>query len=117
MPKYDDPQYTAVREIAVQSKAGNAAVVKFALFSDAVLKRARATVLTAGTSAVTGSYLDVLIGTTSVGRIALGSSTAGAVVDSDFADTVVPAGTTVELLCGTDATALALVVFEYQYKF
>lgn len=117
MPKYDDPQYTAVREIAVQSKAGNAAVTKFALFSDAVLKRARATVSAAGTSAVTGAYLDILVGTSSVGRLALGSSTAGSVVDSDFTDTVVPAGTVVELLCGTDATAAALVVFEYQYKF
>jgi hypothetical protein len=114
MPRYDDPQYTNVREIVVPNTAGAAGVNKFALYSAVTLKRARAVVKTAGTSATTGSYIDVMVdGTTTAGRLLTGSATAGAIVDVSLGNTPVAAGSIIHLLNGTDATNAALVTIEY----
>jgi hypothetical protein len=110
---YDDPNYTLKREVVVPQAAGAAGTNKFALYASAVLLRARAVVKVAGTSANTGAYIDVLVGTTTAGRLLTGSSTAGSVVDVSLAKTVCPAGTLVSLVNGTDASASANVSIEY----
>ncbi len=107
---YDDP---LTREIVLTQAAGAAGTTKFALYAQVKLTRARAVVKAAGTSANTGAYIDILVGTATAGRLLTGSSTAGAVVDIDFTDTVVPAGTVVTLVNGTDATGSAVVSVEY----
>lgn len=113
---YDDPNNTLLREVVVPAPAAGAAgATKFALYAAAVLKRARAVVKTAGTSADTGSYLQVLAGTATAGVLLTGSSTAGAVVSVSLGNTVLPAGTVLTILQGTDATGAAYgVTLEYQ---
>ncbi len=105
---YDNP----LPSVTLSQAAGAAATNKFALFADAVLTRARAVVKVAGTSATTGSYIQVLYGTATAGTILTGSSTAGAVVDATLSGSV-PAGTLISFVNGTDATGSALVTLEY----
>lgn len=113
---YDDPDFTLLREVVVPAPAAGAAgATKFALYAAAVLTRARAVVKTAGTSANTGSYLQVLAGTATAGVLLTGSQTAGAVVDISLGNTVLPAGTVGTILQGTDATgAVYGVTLEYR---
>jgi hypothetical protein len=113
---YDSADSTVHREVVTQTLAGNAAVSgKFVSFANLLLKRMQAVVLVAGTSSGSGNKVDVYVGTSSVGTVALGSSTAGfvsSVVDLSSA-AVVPAGTPVSLKNGTDATGQAAVTLEF----
>lgn len=112
---YDDPNYTLLREAVIPGPAAGAAgVTKFALYAAAVLKRARAVIKTAGTSADTGSRISILSGTTTAGVLLTGSGTAGAVVDVSLGNVVLPSGTLLSVLQGTDATgAVYAVTIEY----
>jgi len=110
---YDDPSNTVKRDLVLSQAAGAAATNKFALYTAAVLTRARAVVKAAGTSANTGAYINVLVGTATAGTLLTGSSTAGSVVDVSLGNTAVPAGTLISLVNGTDASASALVALEY----
>jgi len=106
---YDNPYPT----VTLSQAAGAAGTNKFALFADVALTRARAVVKAAGTSANTGAYIQVLVGTTTAGTLLTGSSTAGSVVDVSLGNTSVPSGTLVSLVNGTDASASAFVTLEY----
>ncbi len=115
---YDDPNVGLLREVVLPAPAAGAAgAVKFALYAAAVLKRARAVVKTAGTSADTGSYLRLVSGTTTHGTLLTGSATAGTVIDATLTG-VVPAGSALTVIQGTDATGAAYgVTVEYQDQF
>jgi hypothetical protein len=116
--EYNDPQFTIVREVVVPAPvAGAAGNVKFSFFAAVTLTRCQAAVKTAGTSANTGAYLQVLVGTNTLGTLLTGSSVAGSILTSTFtgAGVNVPAGTQIEVLQGTDATNAAHgITFEYQ---
>ena len=75
------------------------------------LHGATALVVAAGTSTGSGARVEILVGTASVGMVALGTSTIGAVVNSGLTDmnALVPEGTPIYLKNGTDATAVACV--------
>jgi hypothetical protein len=112
---YDDPVYAIKREVFVPAPAAGAAgTTKFALFSAAVVSRAQAVVKTAGTSATSGSYIQVLNGTTTLGTLLTGSATAGTLITATLSGTV-PAASQCQILQGTDATGVVYgVTVEYQ---
>lgn len=106
MPRYDDPEFTLNREIILPAPAaGAAAVNKFALFAAAKVLQAKAVVKGVGTSASSGAYVQILQnGTTTLGTLLTGSSTAGAVISATLAGNLA-AGDVISLVHGTDATA------------
>ena len=113
MPRYDDPQFTSTHEVVLSQAAGNAGTNKFALYAAAILTRARVVVKVAGTSASSGAYIQVLVGTATAGTLLTGSTTANGVVDVSLGNTVVPSGTLISVVNGTDATGSGLVTIEY----
>ncbi len=110
---YDHPAYLARLAVGVTSTAGASGTSGQISFPSAmVLRNVAATVRTAGTSAGTGHKVDIFVGTASVGTIALNTLTAGQNGTSGDLNTLVPAGTTVALKNGTDATGVTHVVME-----
>jgi hypothetical protein len=111
---YDDPQFSVKREVIVPAPAAGAAgTTKFNLFAAAAVTRAQAIVKTAGTSASSGAYIQVMNGTTTLGTLLTGSATAGTLITATLSGTV-PAASQCQLLQGTDATNVVYpVTLEY----
>lgn len=110
---YDHPAYLARLAVGVTSTAGASGTSGQITFPSAMrLRNCCATVRTAGTSATTGNKVDIFVGTASVGTVALGTGAAGTNGTSGDLNTLVPAGTTVALKNGTDATGVAHVLME-----
>lgn len=112
---YAHANNTIRREQPILTVAGNGTVgARFAHFQKVRLKAAHAIVVTAGTSTSPGSALTLKNGTTSIGLLATGTVVAGGTVsalalNSDLSSLVVASATN-----GTDATGVALVVWEYE---
>jgi hypothetical protein len=85
---------------------------KFRSFQKMRLKKVHVAVVTAGT-ATTHGY-DVYHGTTSIGTIALSTSTAGSLGHSALLDRAVATMEQVSVKSLADATGVAHVVYEYQ---
>ena len=115
MARYDHPNVIVRREQSFTTAAGAAGVgARMVNFQKTKLIAATAYVVAAGTSTSPGSALTIKVGTTSVGLIALGSSTISSVLTVDLADVVANSGQLVSATNGTDATASAVVTYEYQ---
>jgi hypothetical protein len=110
--RYDHPNHTVRNENSFLTVAGNGAVgARFAQYQKFRLKGAHAVVVTAGTAA--GHALTIKNGTTSVGVLTLGTTAAGGTVSATI-NSDVPSLTVVSATNGTDATGVALVVYETQ---
>lgn len=111
--------YTAananVRREHCAGEVGGAATTaygKFLAFQKCKLKAVHARVTTAGTA--TTAKLDVYNGTTSIGTLALSTSTAGSTFSSATLDSAIAALGSAEVRTGADATVKAIVTYEYQ---
>jgi hypothetical protein len=111
---YSDPNFTVRREqFAGETTAGaTTESCKFRSFQKARLKKVHAVVTTAGTA--TTHKLDVLHGTTSIGTIALSTSTAGSIAGSATLDRELASLDQVSVKTGADATGKAHVVYEFE---
>lgn len=110
---YDDPDFQIRREADRITIAGATTEgAKFRSFQAMRLKKVHATVITAGT-ATTHGY-DVYHGTTSIGTIALSTSTAGANASSALLDRAVPSREQVSVKSLADAVGVAHIVYEYE---
>ena len=119
MPRYDDAQFQATKQIYIPAVAANTSWNKFTLVNAAILKNARATVLVAGTSvgtqggAATGGPT-ITAGTNTAGVLLQGSDAAGVAMPLvSLGNTVVPAGTPILITKGTDATGTTNIMIEY----
>ena len=123
MPRYDDAQFQSTRTITGTTSVTNVATAvqsKFCLMNAAILKNVRGVVITAGTSAglagvgCVGGY-SVVVGTTTAGVLLNGSDTAGSSMGPaiTLGNTVVPAGSIVSVLHGTETTGVYAYAIEY----
>lgn len=111
---YDDPNFAIRREYTATPAAAGATTEsnKFRSFQAIRLKKAHAYVVTAGT-ATTHGY-NVFHGTTSIGTIALSTSTAGVVASSALLDRLVASMEQVSVKSLADATGVAQIVYEFE---
>lgn len=111
---YDDPDYQIRREHCCPPTTAGATTEgsKFRQFQAFKLKKAHAIVITAGT-ATTHGY-DIYHGTTSIGTIALSTSTAGSVAHSALLDRAVGSMEQVSAKSLADATGVAQIVYEFE---
>ena len=116
---YNHPSYiTRQMEICGKTTAGASGTTLLGGFPTAMrVRRMSALVTVAGTSAVTGAFLQPYAydGTstyTATGSIATGSSAVNAVVTSADLNFLVPANAALYVKNGTDASAVAIVTAE-----
>lgn len=112
---YTDPNATIRREINTGhiTGAASASMAKFLQFQKTKLKKVHALVITAGTNA--SAAVDVYVGTTSVGSLAFGTNTAGAILHTGALDVDVPANGTIELKgIANSATLVGAFSIEHQ---
>lgn len=113
---YDNANALLKRERVHLTTAGASAVTgKFTSFATVKLQRMQANAITAGTSSGAGNKVDLYIGTASAATVTLGSSTADTVVGPvDLtALAVVAPGTVISFKNGTDATGVTGICLEY----
>lgn len=110
---YSDPNYTVRREDFGGEAGGGATTeyCKFRHFQKMRLNKVHAIVTTAGTA--TTHKLDVYHGTTSIGTIALSTSTAGSIAHSGLLDEVCETMDQISVKTGADADGKAHVVYEF----
>lgn len=116
MHAYSDPNPQVRREFSA-GEAGGAATTfygKFRTFQKLKLKAVHAIVSTAGTNV--GHKLDIYHGTTSIGSLALGTSTANTVFHSATLNEVVDTMEQVSVKTGADIVGKAEVVYEYHMQ-
>jgi hypothetical protein len=114
MMAYDNPNATIRREDSFLSVAGAAGVsCRFVTYQAKRLKAVHAMVVTAGSSNSPGHALTIKNGTTSIGLLALGTQTAGALVSVTGLNASVASLGLLSMTNGTDATGVALVTYEY----
>lgn len=111
---YDSPNSTVRREFCSPIAAAGATTEsnKFRSFQAMRLKKVHATVVVAGT-ATTHGY-NVFKGTTSVGAIALSTSTAGVSASSGALNVDFPTMEQLSVKSLADATGSAQIVYEYE---
>ncbi len=110
---YSDPNKIVRREHFATSVAGATTEgAKFRSFQKFKLKAVRAVVVTAGT-ATTHGY-DVYNGTTSIGTIALSTSTAGSSAESGLLNASVASLGQISVKSLADATGVAHILYEYE---
>ncbi|THF55920.1 hypothetical protein [Pseudothauera rhizosphaerae] len=111
---YDDPNFQIRRERYAGEAGGSATTEygKFRSFQKIRLKAVHAVVTVAGTA--TTHKLDILHGTTSIGAIALSTSTAGVKSSSTTLDRSVGSLEAISVKSGADATGKADVIYEYE---
>jgi len=122
---YADPNQNNHEQIAEGSITGASAVTRFAVFTAMNLYSLQATVVTAGTSVGAGAGIVVTVtsGTavSTIGTLALGSSTAGATFNLAASTSpgghALVAGDVVTLTQGTDATVVAAYAVEGGFNF
>ena len=111
---YDDAN-SAVRREVFAGEAGGAATTeydKFRSFQASKLKKVHAVVTVAGTT--TGHGLGVYHGTTSIGSITLGTSTAGSAAASATLNEPLAAYDQILVKTLADAAGKAHVIYEYE---
>jgi len=112
--QYDHPNYTVRREHSVTMPATLSSALRFASFQKMRLKGVHASMSVAGTSTgAAGNKIEIQIGTTSVGVLDMGTVASGVSSSVTFT-TSLAALTEVKLVKGTDATAVANCVIEYE---
>ena len=111
---YSEANYTVRREHCTPPTTAGATTegAKFRQFQKFKLKAVHAYVVTAGT-ATTHGY-DVYRGTTSVGTIALSTSTAGSSASSATLNLDVASMQQISVKSLADATGVAQIVYEYE---
>lgn len=110
---YDHPSYITHQMVHLgKTTAGASGVKRFSFPSAVRLRNASAVVETAGTSDTAGNLLIFKNGTTSIGQIQLGSSTAGVVGTSGDLNSALAAGSVFSITNGTDATGVASAAVE-----
>ncbi len=110
---YDDPDFQIRRERDAITVAGATTEgAKFRLFQAARLKKVHAAVITAGTSTAHG--YDVYHGTTSIGTIAVGTSTAGSVAHSALLNETIASMDQMSVKSLADVVGVAHIVYEYE---
>lgn len=115
-PNYTDPTVQTRREHCSGTEAGGGATTeyaKFRSFSKGILRKVHAAVTTAGTT--TGHALDIYSGTTSVGTLLLGTSTANSIVSSAALNLTMASLAQFSVKTLADATGKAQVVWEYDF--
>lgn len=110
---YDDPDFQIRREKDAITVAGATTEgAKFRMFQAARLKKVHAAVITAGTSTAHG--YNVFHGTTSIGSITLGTSTAGAYASSALLNEAVGPMEQLSVKSLADVVGVAHIVYEYE---
>jgi len=116
---YDDPDFSIRRENFAGEAGGGTTTeyAKFRVFQASRLKKVHAFITTAGTA--TTHAINVYHGTTSIGAIALSTSTAnanalGGVSSSALLDRVLAAGDQISVKTGADAVGKAHIIYEYE---
>lgn len=111
---YDSPDYIIRREYTATPASAGATTEsnKFRSFQAIRLKKVHAAVITAGT-ATTHGY-NVFHGTTSIGAIALSTSTAGSVASSGLFNRAIPSLEQLSVKSLADATGIAQIVYEFE---
>lgn len=112
---YNDPNYTVRQERGINNLTGIAstAMSRSLFFQKARLKKVHALAITAGTNDSAG--VDILVGTTSVGAITIGTTAAGATYSSGALDAAIPALGYVEIKGkANSATMVNSYVLEYE---
>ena len=110
---YMHPTYTVRREQFGTTVAGATTEgCKFRAFLKMRLVKVHAAVVTAGTSTAHG--FDIYHGTTSIGTIALGTSTAGSTADSALLNEVCASMDQISVKSLADVVGVAHIVYEYQ---
>lgn len=110
---YDSPNQTVRREHCATTVAGaTTAGARFRHFQAIKLKKVHAGVITAGT-ATTHGY-GIYRGTTSVGAIALSTSTAGAFASSAALNLELASMEALEVRSLADATGVSNIVYEFE---
>jgi hypothetical protein len=113
---YDNVNGNVRHERSFVTVAGSGELTtKFVMYQKAKLQGLHALVVTAGTSDSPGCKLDVYVGTSSVGILAVGTATAGATVTADLGGIAVPSMNPVHLKSGTDATSVVNATVEYNH--
>jgi len=113
MRSYSEGNSTIRREVDRITVAGATTEgAKFRSFQRLKLKKVHAAVITAGTATTMG--FDVYHGTTSIGTIALSTSTAGSVAHSATLNEVVESMEQVSVKSLADATGVGHIVYEFE---
>jgi len=111
---YDHPEALVRFEHKINNLTGSASasMTKVLFFQKSKLKKVHALAITAGTNDAAG--VDIYVGTTSVGAIVIGTSTAGTTYSSAAIDADIPALSFVELKGkATSSTMVDSYVLEY----
>ena len=111
---YDDPDFSIRRE-HFAGEAGGAATTeyaKFRVFQASRLKKVHVAATVAGTATVHG--FDVYHGTTSIGTIALSTSTAGSLGHSALLDRTLASMDQISVKSLADAAGKAHVLYEFE---
>lgn len=111
---YSDANSTIRREHCTPPTTAGATTegAKFRAFQKLRLKAAHAVVVTAGTAA--GHGYDVYHGTTSIGTIALSTSTASTIASSATLNRTVASLEQMSVKSLSDATGVAQIVYEFE---
>lgn len=109
---YDTDQLTRRCKDEIAAAGATTERCKFRNFMAIRLKKVHATVVIAGTSTAHG--YNVFHGTTSIGAIALGTSTAGVTASSALLDENVESMEQVSVKSLADAVGSAHIVYEYE---
>ncbi|MBF0214007.1 MAG: hypothetical protein HQM00_10675 [Magnetococcales bacterium] len=112
---YMNPNHIVVRETQTATSTAGATTVGPSMrnFQKIHLKGAHAIVKVAGTT--TGHGFDVYNGTSSIGRVTLGTAAAESTASATLTgDTTIPAFGTVSVKSLADATGTAQFIFEFQ---
>lgn len=113
MRSYSEGNSSVRREAAFITTAGATTEgAKFRSFQKMKLVKVHAAVITAGTATTMG--FDVYHGTTSIGTIALSTSTAGVTASSALLNRAVGSLEQVSVKSLADATGVGHIVYEYQ---
>ncbi len=111
---YDHPAYTARFYMSTANTIAGANGTSGSLvFPNAVrIRKARAIVVTAGTSGTTGTMAIILNGTSTAGSVALGTAAAQSTFAIADMNSALAADTLLSVKNGTDATQVIRVVYE-----
>lgn len=106
--KYDHPSYLTRQVVGLKGNAGASGTSGYRSFPYAMkLRTIQATVQVAGTSTTLGNVAKIYSGTTPLTTFTLGSSSAATTITSADLNVVIPQGTVMSVVTGTDATGLA----------
>lgn len=113
---YTDPAYHVPQLASFPAEAGGASAgiySRIAPVAAGKIRNVSLVVTVAGTT--TGNGFDIMLGTTSIGNVTLGTQAAGAVGTSGDLNTAVAVGQVLALRASADTVGKALGSFEWQF--